>query len=221
LPRPPRSASNFFPPSFAPGDSDLSPLSPFSSHFERRRTNFQHDAVAHLSLLCHPTGTRARSLSISTSRIYASPTGPWHSSTSWTRSPASSSMSACPKRTSHRSATASRCPLAGFEYGVQCCMSLTSIYPAPSNQRIPNSSSVCGNNLVQGAVVAPESECNMGCGGLTTSVSFFTFCTADSSVTNSSEACGGPNRVSVYNSTSSVTALAVPIMQTTNLPGNW
>jgi hypothetical protein len=99
--------------------------------------------------------------------------------------------------------------------------SLTSIYPAPSNQRIPNSSSVCGNNLVQGAVVAPESECNMGCGGLTTSVSFFTLCKADSSVTNSSEACGGPNRVSVYNSTGSVTALAVPIVQTTNLPENW
>ncbi|KAI0287168.1 copper radical oxidase [Russula brevipes] len=76
--------------------------------------------------------------------------------------------------------------LAGLEYGVQ----------------------FCGNNLVQGAVVAPESECNMGCGGLTT-------------VTNSSEACGGPNRVSVYSSTNSVTALAVPIVQTTNLPGNW
>jgi len=61
----------------------------------------------------------------------------------------------------------------------------------------------------------------MGCGGRTTSVSFFAPCTADSSVTNSSEACGGRNRVSVYSSTSSVTAFPVPIVQTTKLPGNW
>jgi hypothetical protein len=66
--------------------------------------------VAHLGSLCHLTGTRARSSSISTSRIYAPPTGPWCSSTSWARSPASSSMSACPRRTSQLSATASRCP---------------------------------------------------------------------------------------------------------------
>ena len=36
-----------------------------------------------------------------------------------------------------------------------------------------------------------------------------------------SEACGGPNRLSVYTSTGSVTALPVPTTQTTGLPGNW
>ena len=35
-----------------------------------------------------------------------------------------------------------------------------------------------------------------------------------------SEACGGPNRVSVYSS-ASVVALPVPVAQKINLPGNW
>ena len=35
-----------------------------------------------------------------------------------------------------------------------------------------------------------------------------------------SEACGGPNRVSVYSS-APVVALPVPVAQKTNLPGNW
>jgi len=35
-----------------------------------------------------------------------------------------------------------------------------------------------------------------------------------------SQACGGPNRVSVYSS-GPVTALAIPTAQTTNLPGKW
>ena len=39
--------------------------------------------------------------------------------------------------------------------------------------------------------------------------------------TDSSEACGGPNRLSVYTSTGSVTVFAVPTVQTTNLPGIW
>ncbi|KAI0294118.1 galactose oxidase [Multifurca ochricompacta] len=72
--------------------------------------------------------------------------------------------------------------LAGLEFGVQC---------------------FCGNNLVEGAVTAPNSDCNMGCGG------------------NKTEACGGPNRLSVYTSTGSVTAFPVPTVQTTNLPGSW
>ena len=38
---------------------------------------------------------------------------------------------------------------------------------------------------------------------------------------NYSEACGGPNRLSVYTSTGSVTALSIPTVQTTGLPGNW
>jgi hypothetical protein len=36
-----------------------------------------------------------------------------------------------------------------------------------------------------------------------------------------SEACGGPNRISLYTSTASVTVYPVPVVQTTNLPGNW
>ena len=35
-----------------------------------------------------------------------------------------------------------------------------------------------------------------------------------------SEACGGPNRVSVYSSVP-VVSLPVPVAQKTNLPGNW
>lgn len=38
----------------------------------------------------------------------------------------------------------------------------------------------CGNNIVTGRTVAPKSECDMPCAG------------------NATEACGGPNRVSVY-----------------------
>ena len=45
-------------------------------------------------------------------------------------------------------------------------------------------------------------------------------------ITDSSEACGGTNRMSVYTATGTVTAshviaLQVPTVQTTNLPGNW
>jgi hypothetical protein len=39
-------------------------------------------------------------------------------------------------------------------------------------------------------------------------------------IANSSEACGGPSRLSVY-SNSSITPLPIPTAQTTNLPGNW
>ncbi|EKM51419.1 uncharacterized protein PHACADRAFT_263533 [Phanerochaete carnosa HHB-10118-sp] len=71
--------------------------------------------------------------------------------------------------------------VAGMEYSVQC---------------------FCGNELINGAVTAPDSDCNMACGGSAT------------------EACGGPNRLSVY-STGTITTLPVPTTQTTGLPGNW
>ncbi|KAJ3826706.1 hypothetical protein F5880DRAFT_1628591 [Lentinula raphanica] len=61
----------------------------------------------------------------------------------------------------------------------------------------------CGDRLVNGAVVADESTCNMGCAG------------------NTTEACGGPNRLSVYTELDNVTALPVPTVQTTNLTGDW
>ncbi|TFY75770.1 hypothetical protein EWM64_g8241 [Hericium alpestre] len=61
----------------------------------------------------------------------------------------------------------------------------------------------CGNDLIQGAVTAPDSDCNMGCAG------------------NATEACGGPNRLSVYSSSSNVTVFPVPTPQKTDLPGQW
>ncbi|KAG6890187.1 hypothetical protein C0995_010892 [Termitomyces sp. Mi166 len=61
----------------------------------------------------------------------------------------------------------------------------------------------CGNTLVEGAVLAADSTCNMGCAG------------------NTTQACGGPNRVSVYSSTGNVTILPVPTPLQTGLPANW
>ncbi|KAF7327563.1 hypothetical protein MKEN_00335300 [Mycena kentingensis (nom. inval.)] len=61
----------------------------------------------------------------------------------------------------------------------------------------------CGNELIAGAVPAGEADCNMGCGG------------------NSTEACGGGSRMSVYSTSQNVTILPVPTPQTTDLPGEW
>ncbi|KIP01605.1 hypothetical protein PHLGIDRAFT_123209, partial [Phlebiopsis gigantea 11061_1 CR5-6] len=71
--------------------------------------------------------------------------------------------------------------VAGAEFGVQC---------------------FCGKELINGAVTAPVSDCNMACGGSAT------------------EACGGPNRLSVY-SNGPITVLPIPTVQTTGLPGQW
>ncbi|KAI0925387.1 hypothetical protein AcV7_005644 [Taiwanofungus camphoratus] len=78
--------------------------------------------------------------------------------------------------------TAENYTLAGLEYSVQC---------------------FCTDTLVNGAVQAAESDCNMGCGA------------------NATEACGGPNRLSVYTATGNVTAYPVPVPQNTSLPGQW
>ncbi|KAF4588036.1 hypothetical protein EYR38_009997 [Pleurotus pulmonarius] len=61
----------------------------------------------------------------------------------------------------------------------------------------------CGKTLINGAVPGDESSCNMGCGG------------------NATEACGGPNRLSVYTSNDTVVALPVPVIKDTGLPGQW
>ncbi|KAK7696501.1 hypothetical protein QCA50_001159 [Cerrena zonata] len=61
----------------------------------------------------------------------------------------------------------------------------------------------CGNTLINGATLGQEADCNMGCGG------------------NATEACGGPNRLSVYTATGNVTALPVPVTQNTSLPDGW
>ncbi|KAG1865028.1 copper radical oxidase-like protein [Suillus subalutaceus] len=61
----------------------------------------------------------------------------------------------------------------------------------------------CGDYLINGATKGTDSECNMACGG------------------NAIEACGGPNLLSVYSSNGNITLLPVPVLQTTNLPGQW
>ncbi|KAF8346392.1 hypothetical protein F5887DRAFT_1073579 [Amanita rubescens] len=73
-------------------------------------------------------------------------------------------------------------PVAGTEYSDEC---------------------YCGTQLANGAAIAPQTDCNMGCSG------------------NATEACGGPNRVSVYSSHEPVVALPVPTTQKTGLPGAW
>ena len=62
----------------------------------------------------------------------------------------------------------------------------------------------CDNNVINGGTEdTSDAGCNMGCGG------------------DSTEACGGPNRMSIYSSTNTVTELPVPVPQQTNLPGLW
>lgn len=78
--------------------------------------------------------------------------------------------------------TADNFTLAGLEYSTQC---------------------FCGNELIDGAVKAPDSDCDMACGG------------------NATEACGAGNRLSVYTSTGNITILPVPTPLTSGLPGQW
>ncbi|KAH8113137.1 copper radical oxidase [Phellopilus nigrolimitatus] len=62
----------------------------------------------------------------------------------------------------------------------------------------------CDNNVINGGVLASEdTDCDMACGG------------------NSTEACGGPDLMSIYSSTSDVVLLPVPVTQNTSLPGQW
>lgn len=78
--------------------------------------------------------------------------------------------------------TADNFTIAGLEYSTQC---------------------FCGNELIDGATKAPDSDCNMACGG------------------NASEACGAGNRLSVYSSTGIITILHVPTVLESGLPGQW
>ncbi|KAJ7113633.1 copper radical oxidase [Mycena epipterygia] len=72
--------------------------------------------------------------------------------------------------------------VASGEFGVQC---------------------FCGTELIAGATAAPESDCNMACGGSAT------------------EACGAGNRMSVYSTSKTVTILPVPVPQNSSIPGSW
>ncbi|EKM74831.1 hypothetical protein AGABI1DRAFT_95324 [Agaricus bisporus var. burnettii JB137-S8] len=62
--------------------------------------------------------------------------------------------------------------------------------------------SICGSNLSAGPVLADESSCNMGCGG------------------NTTEACGGPARTSVYTK-GPLTVFPVPTPLQDDLPGEF
>ncbi|KAF7290351.1 hypothetical protein HMN09_01293100 [Mycena chlorophos] len=57
----------------------------------------------------------------------------------------------------------------------------------------------CGNELIEAATLAPDSDCNMGCGG------------------NATEACGAGNRLSTYATTKNVTILPVPTPQNSSI----
>ncbi|KAK7017651.1 galactose oxidase [Favolaschia claudopus] len=59
----------------------------------------------------------------------------------------------------------------------------------------------CGNELIDGAVPAPNSDCNLACGGNSTS-------------------CGAGNRLSIYSTSPNITILPVPIPQNSSL-GAW
>ncbi|KAJ7113106.1 glyoxal oxidase N-terminus-domain-containing protein [Mycena epipterygia] len=61
----------------------------------------------------------------------------------------------------------------------------------------------CGNDLIEGATPAAESDCNMPCGG------------------NSTQACGAGSRLSIYSSSKNITTLPVPIPQNSSIPGSW
>ena len=65
-----------------------------------------------------------------------------------------------------------------------------------------------------------NADCDMGCAGNTTYVLSHNLFIWSIVSYLYSEACGGPNRVSVYSSVP-VVALPVPVAQKTNLPGNW
>ncbi|KAJ6589404.1 copper radical oxidase [Mycena capillaripes] len=61
----------------------------------------------------------------------------------------------------------------------------------------------CGDELIEGAVKVPDSQCNQACGG------------------NTTQACGAGGRLSIYATTQNITVLPVPTPQNTSLPGSW
>ncbi|KAJ7880660.1 glyoxal oxidase N-terminus-domain-containing protein [Mycena leptocephala] len=61
---------------------------------------------------------------------------------------------------------------------------------------------VCGNELIEGAAPAPESDCNLACGG-------------------NSTYCGNGNRLSIYSTTPNITILPIPVPQNDSIPGSW
>ncbi|KAJ7785161.1 galactose oxidase [Mycena maculata] len=68
--------------------------------------------------------------------------------------------------------------IAGGEFGTQC---------------------FCGDELIEDATTAPNSDCNMACGG------------------NATQACGAGNRLSVYSTSKNITILPVPVPQNSSI----
>ena len=99
-------------------------------------------------------------------------------------------------------------PLAGVEYSAECCKCCErSRYVMMLNARVTD----CGSTLDHGSAPTSASDCNMVCAG------------------NSSEYCGGPNRLNMYNYTGTLTtsggstggSTGGPTHLTSGLPGNW
>jgi len=95
-------------------------------------------------------------------------------------------------------------PLAGAEYATECCECCRhSHYVFILSTRGTD----CGATLDNGSGPTPASDCNMACAG------------------NSSEYCGGPNRLNLYNYTGTLTtgggSTGGPSHLQSGLPGNW
>jgi hypothetical protein len=89
--------------------------------------------------------------------------------------------------------------VAGMEYGVQC-----EFHEQQSLCTFDFVTGFCDQFLRNGAKNTSDSDCNMNCGG------------------DSSSKCGAGNRLSVYsNSTEPVVSNPVPSTQKTNLTGSW
>ncbi|KAJ7915243.1 galactose oxidase [Mycena leptocephala] len=61
---------------------------------------------------------------------------------------------------------------------------------------------ICGNELIEGAAPASESDCNLACGG-------------------NSTYCGNGNRLSIYSTTPNITILPIPVPQNDSISGSW
>ncbi|KAJ7659245.1 copper radical oxidase [Mycena polygramma] len=68
----------------------------------------------------------------------------------------------------------------------------------------------CGNELIEGAVKAPEQDCNQACGGNATPPELIWL-----------HQCGAGDRLSIYSTTQNITVLPVPTAQNTSIPGSW
>ncbi|KIY43224.1 copper radical oxidase [Fistulina hepatica ATCC 64428] len=93
--------------------------------------------------------------------------------------------------------------LIGVEYSTECCAYFLRCPDSASVDHNAYQSPDCGNYLVDAAAMTTDSTCDMACGG------------------NATEACGGPDRISVYTATGNVTIYPVPTAQNTSLPGEW